>query len=205
VGVIGLFARIKLLARLDTPQAEAPSRELGDFVEPGSAPEIPGMPPGAAGGAASLEQLKGLRASGLIDTDTFNLIEATMTNPTAEIDRLHASGVMSDEIYAQAMASMSAATSGSSPSVDAAELELLQRGESATATVLTTPKPIDEADARLLMTLEVHPAAGSPYPADCTLAAVSPAGDLKVGDFLRVKVDPNDPKQVAVDWGAFGT
>jgi hypothetical protein len=204
VSAIGLFSRIKLLARLDAAQAEEPSRELGDLIEPGSVPDLSGMPPGAAGGAASLEQLKGLQASGLIDADTFDLIEASMTNATAEIDRLHASGVMSDEIYAQALASMAAATSGSSPSVDAAELELLQRGESATATVLTMPKQVDEADARLLITLEVHPAAGSPYPADCTLAAINPAGDLKVGDFLRVRVDPDDPKRVAIDWAEFG-
>lgn len=162
------------------------------------------MSPGSVGGAASLEQLKGLRASGLIDTDTFDLIEATMTNATAELDRLHASGAMSDEIYAQAMASMPAATSGSSPSFDAADLELLQHGELATATVLTMPKQIDKADARLLITLEVHPTGGSPYQADCTIAAVNPGGDLKVGDFLRVKFDPDDPRRVAIDWTAFG-
>jgi hypothetical protein len=178
---------------------------LGDIVEPGSSLEVSGMPPGSVGGAASLEQLKGLRASGLIDADTFDLIEATMKNPTAELDRLHASGAMSDEIYAQAMASMPAATSGSSPSIDAAELELLRHGESATATVLAMPEQIDWADARLPITLEVHPAAGSPYPAECTVAAVDPAGDLKVGDFLRVKIDPEDPKRVAIDWAAFGT
>jgi hypothetical protein len=167
---------------------------LGDFIEPGSSPEVSGTPPGSG-----LEQLKGL-----IDTDTFELIEATMTNPAAELDRLHVSGAMSDEIYAQAMASMPAATSGSSPAVEAADLELLQHGESATATVLTMSKQIDKAGARLLMTLEVHPTAGSPYPADCTIAAVNPGGDLKVGDFLRVKVDPDDPKRVAIDWTAFG-
>jgi hypothetical protein len=162
------------------------------------------MPPGGAGGAASLEQLKGLRASGLIDTDTFDLIEATMTNATAELDRLHASGAMSDEIYAQAMASMPAAASGSNPAVDAANLELLQHGESATATILAMPEPSDKADAHLLMTLEVHPAAGSPYPVDCAIPAVHPGGDLKVGDFLPVKVDPDAPKQVAIDWASFG-
>lgn len=128
-----------------------------------------------------------------------------MTNPTAELDRLHASGAMSDEIYAQAMASMPAATSASSPSADAANLELLQHGESAPATILTMPEPTDKADAPQLMTLEVHPATGSPYPVDCTIAAVHPGGDLKVGDFLPVKVDPDDPKQVAIDWMAFGT
>lgn len=188
--------------RLDASQTEGPSRELGDFVEPGGSLEGSGMPPGSAGAAAGLEQLKELRASGLIDADTFTLIEATMTNPTAELDRLHASGVMSDEVYARAMASMPAAASGSSPAVDAADLELLQHGEP--ATVLTLSKQIDEAGARLLMTLEVHPAAGSPYPVDCAIAAVHPGGDLKAGDFLPVKVDPNDPKRVAIDWTAFG-
>lgn len=128
-----------------------------------------------------------------------------MTNAATELDRLHASGVMSDEIYAQAMASMTAATSASSPSVDATELDLLQRGESATATVLALRETTDEAGARLLTTLEVHPATGSPYAADCAIAAVHLGAELKVGDFLRVKFDPNDPKQVAIDWPAFGT
>ena len=155
--------------------------------------------PGAAGGAASLDQLKELHAAGLIDADTFDLIETTMTNATAELDRLHASGVMSDEVYAQAIASMAGTTAGSGPSIDAGELELLQHGESAPATVLTLPKPIDDANARLLMRLEVHPAVGSPYEVDCTVAAAHPAGELKVGDFLQVKVDPADPKHVAID------
>jgi len=30
-------------------------------------------------------------------------------------------------------------------------------------------------------------------------------GELKVGDFLQVMVDPDDPKRVAIDWTAFGT
>jgi putative oligomerization/nucleic acid binding protein len=162
------------------------------------------MPAGATSGAASLEQLKGLHASGLIDTDTFDLIEASMTNATAELDRLHASGVMSDEIYAQAKASMTEATSGSSPSVDADALDLLQRGESAVATVLALREPTDEAGARLLTTLEVHPATGYPYTAECAIATVHLGAELEVGDFLRVRVDPDDPKQVAIDWPAFG-
>lgn len=190
--------------RLDAPQAEDPSRELGDFIEPGSALDLSGMPPGSAGGAANLEQLEGLRAAGLIDADTFNLIEATMKNPTAQLDRLHASGAMSDEVYAQALASMPAASSGSSPAVDAAELELLQHGEAAPATVLTPPEPIGQQGARLLVKLEVHPTAAPSYPVDCTIAAVHPGGSLKAGDFLRVRVDADDPKRVAVDWTESG-
>lgn len=190
--------------RLDASQTEDPSRELGDLIEPGSSVEVSGIPNSSAGGAAGLEQLKGLRDAGLIDAEAFALIEATMTNPTAELDRLHASGVISDEIYAQACASMPAATSASGPAADAADLDLLLHGESATATVLAPPAPSGEADARL-MRLEVHPAAGAPYEVDCTAATVHPGGELKAGDFLRVKVDPDDPKRVVIDWPAFGT
>jgi hypothetical protein len=164
--------------RLVAAQTEEPSRELGDLIEPGSSVEVSAMPQGSAGGAASLEQLKELRASGLIDTDTFDLIEATM-------------------------ASMPATTADANPSVDAAELDLLQHGESAPATVLTPPSPT-AANGRLLMTLEVHPAAGSPYEVDCSIAAIHPSAELKAGDFLQVKVDPDDPKRVAIDWTALG-
>jgi hypothetical protein len=190
--------------RLDASQTEESSRELGDVIEPGSSVEVSGIPSPATGGEAGLDQLKGLRDSGLIDAEAFALIEATMTNPTAELDRLHASGVISDEIYAQACASMPAATSGSGPAADAADLDLLQNGESATATVLAPPSPSGEAGAGLLR-LEVHPAAGAPYEVGCTVPTVHPGGKLKAGDFLRVKVDPAHPKRVAIDWTAFGT
>ena len=161
------------LARLDTAQAEESSLELGDFIEPGSSPDLAGTATsGATGAATGLDQLKDLQTAGLIDADTFKLIEAT---------------------YASA------------PAIDAGEFELLQHGESATATVLTTPEPLDQGGTRLGMTLEVHPAAGSPYPVDCTVASLHPGGNLKVGDFLRVKVDPQNPERVAIDWTGFGT
>ncbi|HXF29978.1 MAG TPA: hypothetical protein VN522_00550 [Solirubrobacterales bacterium] len=157
------------------------------------------------GGDSTLEQLKGLQAAGVIDAETFEMIESSMKNASAQLDQLHASGAMSDEIYAQAMASLNAANSGAGASVDAAELQLLQHGESAPATVLTAPAPIDQAAGRLAMKLEVHPAAGAPYEVDCTIAAAHPAAAMKVGDFLQVKLDPTDPKHVAIDWAGFGT
>jgi hypothetical protein len=152
--------------------------EAGDFVEPGSAPDLAAMPAAATGGAAHLEQMKGLRDAGLIDAETFELIERSLANAPA-----------------------GAFGAGS---FDAAEMQLLQHGEPAAATVLTVPAPADEAGARLALKLEVHPAAGSPYPADCTIPALHPGAELKVGDFLRVKVDPGDPGRVAVDWAGFG-
>jgi Short C-terminal domain len=188
-------------ARRGELATEEAGPEPGDFVEPGSVPDSSPLPPGFTGGAASLEQLRGLHASGLIDAETFALIEASMTNATAELDRLHASGVMSDEVYAQAKASMPAA---SDPSAEAAELELLQRGESAPATVLTVQEADGEAGARLLTELEVHPATGAPYPASCAIAAGRLRSEPKPGDFLRVRIDRDDPTRVAIDWPAFG-
>jgi hypothetical protein len=159
---------------------------------------------GADGGAAGLDQLRQLQAAGLIDADTLAQIESVMANPTAELDRLHASGVMSDEVYAQAKASMSAATSGAAGSIDAGELELLQHGEAAPATVLALPEGADGAAERPRMRLEVHPVVGSPYEVECAVVAHPAGSELKVGDFLQVKVDPADPQRVAVDWTGFG-
>jgi hypothetical protein len=161
VSAIGLFERIKQRARLVAAQTEEPSRELGDLIEPGSSVEASGMAPGSAGAAANLQQLKELRDSGLIDADTYDLIEASITNPTAVAG------------------------------IDAADLDLLQRGVAATATVLALPEASDEAGARPTMTLEVHPAVGSPYEAGCTIAAGHPGGELKVGDFLPAGSTPS--------------
>ena len=125
-----------------------------------------------------------------------------MANPTAELDRLHASGVISDEAYAQAIASMPAHSAGGN-SIDATELDLLQRGESATATVLSA-QPATQADGRLTLKLEVHPMDRGPYEIECTIPAVHPGREPKVGDFLPVAIDPDDPRRVAVNWTAFG-
>ena len=93
------------------------------------------MPP-PRGGAAGHDQLQQLRAAGLIDADMLDMIESTMANATAQVEQLHASGMMSDEVYAQAIASMAAANSGAGAAVDAAEMELLHNGVPAPATVL---------------------------------------------------------------------
>src|SRR5204863_135431 len=77
-------------------------------------------------------------------------IESAMANATAQIEQLHASGMMSDEVYAQATQSMAAASSGAGAAVDAAEVELLRTGESAPATVLEPAQPIGESNPRLL-------------------------------------------------------
>jgi hypothetical protein len=189
------------LARLDASPTEDASRELGDLVEPGSV-EVSGMPASNAtggGGSAGHDQLQQLRAAGLIDADMLDTIESAMANATAQVEQLHSSGMMSDEVYAQAIASMAAASTGAGGAVDAAEMELLHNGVPAPATVLVAAKPVGEANPRLLIRLEVHPATGERYEVDCTVAAGHPAARLKAGDFLLVKVDPADPQRVAID------
>jgi hypothetical protein len=174
---VGLFKRIKLLVRLASTQGEEPSRELGDLVEPGSTVDYAGMAAlSSAGAATGLEQMKELHAAGLIDDETFKLIETSWAN---------------------------AAAAGYSASIDAGELELLQNGESAPATVLAVREPPEEPNPRPRLTLEVHPATGSPYEVDCKALAAHPAAaGLKAGDFLQVKVDPADRQRVVVDWSA---
>jgi hypothetical protein len=154
---------------------------------------------------AGLEQVRELHASGLIDADTYKMIESTMANATGQLEQLHASGMMSDELYAQAMAGISAAGAGGDPAADAAERDLLLRGGPATASILTAPEPTDESGTRLRVSLEVHPATGLPYTAGCEIAAAHLPAGLGAGDFLRVAVDPDDRERVAIDWPSYGS
>jgi hypothetical protein len=106
---MGLFSRIKQLGRADQGQAD----------EPGSIPAADLSALAASGaGAGGLDQLKGLEAAGLVDAGTLGQIESTMANATAQMERMHAAGMMSDEAYSQAMASISAATGGAGASID---------------------------------------------------------------------------------------
>lgn len=172
---MGLFKRIKLLARLASTQGEGPDREMGDLVEPGSTVDYTGLASlSSVGASTGLEQMKELHAAGLIDSDTFKLIETSWAN---------------------------AAAAGYGASIDAGELELLQHGEPAPATVLAVREPAEEPNAQPRLTLEVHPVTGSPYEVDCKALAAHPAAaGLKPGDFLQVKIDPSDRQRVVVDW-----
>jgi hypothetical protein len=192
------------MARAGASEAAIADRDPGDFIEPGSVPEASSMLSGGAGGATSLDQLRSLAASGIIDAGTIEMIEKSLTDASAQIEQLHASGLMDDQVYAQAKAGMLAATSAAGPGIDSAALELLQHGESAAATVLAIPDTTPRPGLQRMAKLEVHPATGSPYPVDCSIPPVPQVADLKAGDFLRVKVDPKDPAKVAIDWVGFG-
>lgn len=201
---MGLFSKIKQLFRPDQGQADEPGSNLGDLVEPGSIPAAEISALAAGDGAGGLDQLKGLEAAGLVDAGTLDQIESTMANATAQMERMHAAGMMTDEAYAQAMASISAATGASRPSIDGGELALLQNGDSAPATVLARPEASDAASGKQPLKLEVHPTGRPAYEVDCDLPATHPAAKSKVGDFVQVKIDPADPKRVAIDWAGFG-
>jgi hypothetical protein len=192
---MGLFSRIKQLGRADQGLAD----------EPGSVPaaELSALAASGAGGGG-LDQLKSLEAAGLVDAGTLDQIESTMANATEQMKHMHAAGMMTDEAYTQAMASISAATGGAGASIDGGELALLQQGESAPATVLARPEPTADPNALQPLKLEVHPTARPAYEVDCDVPATHPAAKSKVGDFVQVKIDPADPKRVAIDWAGFG-
>jgi hypothetical protein len=81
---MGLFARLKLLGRLASTEGETSSQELGDLVESGSTVDVAGMAAlGSAGAMRGIEQMKELHAAGLIDDETFKLIETSWAQAAA--------------------------------------------------------------------------------------------------------------------------
>lgn len=72
-------------------------------------------------------------------------------------------------------------------------------GESESGTVTINDQPL------LSLTLEVNDGYGSPYLV--SLETVVPRyaiPQVQPGDTIPIKIDPNDPQRVAVDWGAMG-
>jgi hypothetical protein len=83
---------------------------------------------------------------------------------------------------------------------------VLASGVPGTATVLSTfdPPPVTDLDGPLRgLALRIEIADGRP-PYDVRLATVYPAGTRQPskGARLAVKVDPEEPRRVAVDWAS---
>jgi hypothetical protein len=84
---------------------------------------------------------------------------------------------------------------------DSVELDLQRRGTSARATVLALPEPLPDDPSRLRMPLDVEPPGGGPsYPVDCVFPAARPADRVVVGNWLPLKIDPDDRERVVVVW-----
>jgi hypothetical protein len=186
-------------------------QQLQDAVAPGLLTDSPAAkPPG-------LEDAERMRDAGEVSEQAFQTMKANILRPGEELERLHNSGQMSDEIYTRAIADQQRFAAGvqigSLPTPDeaqsnlthamddTAELDLQRRGTLTSATVVALPEPVPEDRFSMTMPLDVQPpGGGSAYRVDCTFPAARPIDALTVGTVLPVKVDPDDRERVAVIW-----
>jgi hypothetical protein len=197
----------------DPPQYGIPDptpQQLTDAAAPGLLTDDPtAKPPG-------LENAERMLAAGEIDEAGFQTIKSNILGPAERVERMHASGEMSDEIYARVKAQEARVAAGvrinlTTPEQafanldhamdDSDELDLQRRGTMATATVVALPTA-DPADRfKMEMPLDVQPPDGGvPYRVDCVFPAARPVDLLEVGTTVPVKVDPGNPRHVAVIW-----
>jgi hypothetical protein len=198
----------------DPPQYGIPTptpQQLQDAAAPGLLTDDPAAkPPG-------LENYERMRDAGEIDEAGFQTIKANLLRPGEELERLHNSGQMSDEIYATAKADEARHAAGvrigniptpeeATANLDHAmddsyELDLQRRGTKATATVVALPAPDPANRFKMGMPLDVQPPeGGAAYRVDCVFPAARPVDLLEVGTTLPVKVDPDNRRHVAVIW-----
>jgi hypothetical protein len=198
----------------DPPQYGIPTpsqQQIQDAVVPGLMNDDPAAkPPG-------LENYERMRDAGEIDEAGFQTIKANLLRPGEELERLHNSGQMSDEIYATAKTNEArhaagvrighiptpeeAASNLDHAMDDSDELDLQRRGTMATATVVALPTADPANRFKMGMPLDVKPPDdGDVYRVDCVFPAARPVDLLEVGTTLPVKVDPDNRRHVAVIW-----
>ncbi len=86
---------------------------------------------------------------------------------------------------------------------DRGEREILEIGVPAKAIVKGMPTPIQGDRFAMQIALEIHPPqGGSPYELNYVFPTVRMKAGLVMGMEVPVKVDPNDPSRVAVQWDA---
>ncbi|HWH19678.1 MAG TPA: hypothetical protein VN671_04035, partial [Solirubrobacterales bacterium] len=186
-------------------------QQIQDAVVPGLLTDDPAAkPPGLA-------DAERMRDAGEVSEAAFQTMKANILRPHEELERLHNSGQMSDEIYATAIANErrfaagvkighiptpeEAAANLKHGMDDSAELDLQQRGTLTFATVVALPTPVAGDRFSMTMPLDVKsPEGGAEYRVDCTFPAARPIEDLAVGTVLPVKVDPERRQHVAVIW-----
>lgn len=85
---------------------------------------------------------------------------------------------------------------------DRGEKEVLERGVVAKAVVKGFAEPVPGDKFAMHIPLEVHPPTGAPYPVDYVFPTARMKAAITVGMEIPVKVLPDDPQRVAVQWDA---
>ncbi len=85
---------------------------------------------------------------------------------------------------------------------DRGEGEILKEGTPAKGIVKGFPNQVPDDRFAMQIPLEVHPPSGEPYEVNYVFTAARMKAAITVGMEIPVKVDPNDPQRVAVQWDA---
>lgn len=85
---------------------------------------------------------------------------------------------------------------------DRGERSILRSGLAATGIVRGFPTPVPGDRFAMQIPLEIHPPHGGPYTIDYVYPAVRMQSALAAGMEVLIKLDPSDPRRVAVDWKA---
>lgn len=85
---------------------------------------------------------------------------------------------------------------------DRGEREILQNGIAAKAIVRGFTEVVPGDRFAMQIPLEVHPPNGAPYPVNYIFPTARMQAAIVAGMEVPVKIDPNDPQKIAVQWDA---
>jgi hypothetical protein len=85
---------------------------------------------------------------------------------------------------------------------DRGEGEILEKGKPAKAIVKGFPMPVPNDKFAMQVPMEVHPPDGAPYQANYVYPTARQKAAMTVGMEVPVKIHPDDPQAIAVQWDA---
>lgn len=85
---------------------------------------------------------------------------------------------------------------------DRGEGEVLEKGIVAKAVVKGFPMPVPNDKFAMQVPMEVHPPNGAPYEANYVYPTARQKAAMTVGMEVPVKIHPDDPSRIAVQWDA---
>ena len=85
---------------------------------------------------------------------------------------------------------------------DRGEHEVLEKGTPAKAIAKGFAEPVPGDRFAMHIPLEVHPPSGAPYPIDYMFPTTRMKAAISVGMELPIKIHPDDPNRIAVQWEA---
>jgi uncharacterized protein YukE len=85
---------------------------------------------------------------------------------------------------------------------DRGEHEVMEKGTPAKAVCKGFAEPVPGEKFAMHIPLEVHPPGGSPYDVDYVFPTSRMKAAISVGMELPVKIHPDDPQRIAVQWDA---